>query len=219
MKLDWNNFELGYIEELEKSAAVPRGGVVRRPHIPSAPAPPTPGKNTVRNIAGVGLGGTALGAGATYLPGAYDTITGMYDNAEKAVSGLGGLLPLGLQALMGGGKKRSQGEGGLNLNLADLLGQKKNILNYDAMDPRSLTSPALGYGAPKVAEAITGIVAKSLQQRALNSVIDRVLKKEESPEAGQPKEHEIALESKHPQLQELLKDEKNKAYLEKLLHA
>lgn len=224
MKLDWTNFEKGYLEELEKSAAMP----VRRPAavkpVPThtrSPAPvaqPTQTTPPPKNIFGKVLGGAGvLGAGT----GVYKGYTGakeVYDKAENALSDLGGLLPLGLTALLGGGKGRAQGAASVAPNLAELFGQKKNILNYDTMDPRSLTAPAMGYGAPKVAEDITGLVAKSLQQRAVNSVIDRVLHKDESPASKPTQEHELELVSQHPQMKKLLEDEKNKAYLEKLLH-
>lgn len=228
MKLDWNNFELGYLEELEKNAAfrAPRKSAVRPPVAPArkvTPATPAAGANTPTKGTGIipkAVGATTAAGGlvgaGTLFHKAYQGGQELYNQAGNI---LGGLLPLGLTAMMaGGGKGRAPGASPTNASLAELLGQKRNILNYDAMDPRSLTAPSAGYGAPKVAEDITGLVAKSLQQRAVNTVIDRVLHKEESPAAKPTEEHELELVSKHPQMKKLLEDEKNKAYLEKLLH-
>ena len=97
------------------------------------------------------------------------------------------------------------------------------------MVPHSLGSPSYGYGTPKVGEDKTAgddlvdLVGRSIKQRALNNVLDKVFLDSPAPAATQPnpelEKKRVEISSEHPEMAKLLEDEKNKAYLEKLLNS
>jgi hypothetical protein len=234
MNIDWTSLSAGFDESLQKNASknpfkpvkpiTPSAVPVRRPKSPQTQAPAqaqaqaaTPAKSILGPA--VGYGGmtvTGLGLNAAYNK-ANQIGTTIGDIMEQGKS----LLPMGLSALLSGQKGKGATQGNMMDLLQSTLGAKRNILNYDTMDPRSLTSPSLGYGVPKMAEKkadITDLVSKAMQQRAVNSLIDNALlpptKENEKPDTD---EKALELVTNHPEMSSLLQDEQNKAYLEKLL--
>lgn len=223
MNIDWTSLSAGFDEGLQKSAARRFNPAARPTVLPvrknPTPTPTAAPSKTNIPLTVLGTGTAAVGAGG---------LAKLYNTGNKAFSDIGdmmesgkSLLPLGLSALMSGKNRNAIPQGNQMDLLQSVLGGKKNILNYDTMDPRSLTSPSLGYGVPKVAEKkadISDLMAKAVQQRAINSIIDNTLLSGPKKTPEQPKsEKELELVAKHPEMNELLKDEQNKAYLEKLL--
>jgi hypothetical protein len=225
MNIDWTSLSAGFDEGLQKSAARRFNPAARPTVLPVRKKPvPTPAPTAAPGKPNIPLRALGVGTGVVGTGG----LVKLYNKGDKAFSDIGdmmesgkSLLPLGLSALMSGKNRNAIPQGNPMDLLQSVLGGKKNILNYDTMDPRSLTSPSLGYGVPKVAEKkadISDLMAKAVQQRAINSIIDNTLLSGPKAAPEQSKsEKELELVAKHPEMNELLKDEQNKAYLEKLL--
>jgi hypothetical protein len=237
MNIDWKSLEEGVDSELQKSAASPANRVVttvkrwlpkRKPSPPPVAAPSTGTTSTgttsgVRKAVNTGAGLTAAGGAGLAINSAYDKASNAVDGIGSFLEGAKGLLPLGLTALLGGGggaKGSAYGQGANN-SLASMLGRKPNILDYNTSDVHTLSNPSIGYNMPKIGEKradITDLVAKAVQQRAINSVLDKVTTP--TQETTENNEHKkVELTSEHPEIADLLKDKHNKAYLEKLLNA
>lgn len=235
MNIDWKSLEEGVDSELQKSAAGPANRVVtavkkwlpkRNPSPPPAAAPSAGTTSTgttsgVRKAVNTGAGVTAAGGAGLAINSAYDKASNAVDGIGSFLEGAKGLLPLGLTALLGGGAKGSAYGRGADNSLASILGRKPNILDYNTSDVHTLSNPSIGYNMPKIGEKradITDLVAKVVQQRAINSVLDKVTTP--TQEAADNNEHKkVELTSEHPEIADLLKDKHNKAYLEKLLNA
>jgi len=243
MNIDWTALNAGMKEVLEKSAAAPRinvrptnivpfpGAVVPRPKVNptprTKPVPNPAAPNTTTNneppkpmlpkvIKGTAVGG--LGLGGAYLGGK------AIDAGGDALEGLSGLLPgaLGMLGSLGGkgGGGAAGQENGVLSKLLGAINAKPNLLNYDTGAPHSLGDAVAGAGLPNMGwgktASITEAITKAVQTRAINDTMDKMLMgKQETAPAPQDKRLEIT--SKYPEMQTMLKDEQNKAYLERLL--
>lgn len=89
--------------------------------------------------------------------------------------------------------------------------QQQTLPSLEAQD----TLPAPQEFQPKEA-GVVDIVGKTLQNRVTNEMIDKIVKKENK---NKPETHskEIEITSKYPEMENILKNKENKAYLERLL--
>jgi hypothetical protein len=142
-----------------------------------------------------------------------------------------GALVLGANYLLGGNKKRryagAHGQAPvINVNVGG-GGQNPGMLNYSRSGVQSLGAPvnlssSYGmdnkYGMDMVKHAfdVTELLTKAVQQRAINKAIDKFQEVPTQTEST-PAEEEIEITSKYPEVAKLLKDEQNKAYLDRLL--
>lgn len=144
-----------------------------------------------------------------------------------------GALILGANSLFGGRNKRNRFGGSgqapvVNVNVGGAQQQQPGFFNYNRAGVQSLGSPVnvtssygmdnkYGMDMVKHASGVTELLAKAVQQRAINKAIDKFQEvpahdaKETSPE------EEIEITSKYPEVAKLLKDEQNKAYLDRIL--
>jgi hypothetical protein len=144
-----------------------------------------------------------------------------------------GALILGANSLLGGRNKRNRYGGSgqapvVNVNVGGAQQQQPGFFNYNRAGVQSLGSPVnvtssygmdnkYGMDMVKHASGVTELLAKAVQQRAINKAIDKFQEvpahdaKEISPE------EEIEITSKYPEVAKLLKDEQNKAYLDRIL--
>jgi hypothetical protein len=143
-----------------------------------------------------------------------------------------GALTLGANYLLGGNKKRrytgTHGQAPVvNVNIGGGGGQNPGMLNYSRSGVQSLSAPANltssygmdnKYGMDMVKHAfdVTELLTKAVQQRAINKAIDKFQEVPTQTEST-PAEEEIEITSKYPEVAKLLKDEQNKAYLDRLL--
>jgi len=96
-----------------------------------------------------------------------------------------------------------------------------SLLNTGTMDPHSLAAPRMfeeklaAYLQKKanIVDAFAGAAGRKMVDNVLNSAITPT----ENTAEAYAKEKEIELTSKYPEIEEMLKNEQNKAYLEKLL--
>jgi len=234
MNIDWHALNKGVSEELEKVARSSAAKVtnqvqkITRPlppkAIPPTPAPPaiqapaTPSPTPLAHtVARVGVP-TAMGAYAINRAG--NAVKDAYSAGKEGLEGLSGFLPAAL-GLMAGGKGNAgmqQPEG--FSSLLNAIKGKPNLLNYDTGAPHSLGDAVAGAGLPNMGwgktASITEAITKAVQTRAINDAMDKMLlHKQETAPAPQDKRLEIT--SKYPEMQTMLKDEQNKAYLERLL--
>jgi hypothetical protein len=236
MNVDWNALNEGMRETLDKMAAprvaakpsnvvqfpgaatTPKPKSNPRPTPKAAPAAPTqqatpaksklPGIVTGTAVGGLGLG-TALGAGK------------LIDAGRQTVEGLSGLLPGALGLLGGSPATQTGGEStGVLSNILSAIKAKPNLLNYDTASPHALGDAVAGAGTPNMGwsknASITEAITKAVQTRAINDAMDKMLlaKQEAVPVA---KDKELEITSKYPEMQSMLNDKQNKAYLESLL--
>jgi hypothetical protein len=144
-----------------------------------------------------------------------------------------GALTLGANYLLGGNKKRRYAGGHgqapvVNVNIGG-GGQNPGILNYSRSGVQSLSSPVnlsssygmdnkYGMDMVKHASGVTELLTKAVQQRAINKAIDKFQEASLFPQhENSPEEEEIEITSKYPEVAKLLKDEQNKAYLDRIL--
>lgn len=148
----------------------------------------------------------------------------MLGNAQEHINnvlgkGLGPyVLPLGaagiLAYLMSGTKKKEESGANVNINVGG-GGGNPGFFNRSAIDVNSLANPKFGSFIGKTA-GISDAVAKVINQRVINNVIDKTM--DDEPKAqSKHSDKEIEITSKYPEMTEILKDEKNKAYLDRLL--
>lgn len=96
-----------------------------------------------------------------------------------------------------------------------------SVLNTGTMDPHSLAAPRMfeeklaAYLQKKasIVDAFAGAAGRKMVDNVLNTAIAPT----DNPAEAHAKEKEIELTSKYPEIAEMLKNEQNKAYLEKLL--
>lgn len=203
MNIDWTELEQGFQQELEKAAI----------------SWPSIGKKAVPFI------GTA-GAAAAGVKG--------YEAVKDITKGVGGfmdsaksLAPIGLAALFGGsgGGGAPQQQGVVN-NYVNTNANRPSYLTPNPGTVSALSSPR-EYSQPnfKQADAIFDSLGDAVKRRIANSVINEVTKtnplglpsEEVRHKASVKSPQELEITSKYPEMQELLKDEQNKAYLQRLL--
>lgn len=202
MKIDWNTLEEGFNDELNKLASsVPNASWWKKPWFKPA-------------VKTVGYGGAAAGG--------IGMLDSLKNSAGGTLEGLAGLLPVGLAALSGlAGGKNDMGKHSLPYFPQY---QKPSYLTPDPGTVSAISSPR-AYASPIKTSSMVGSFEDAVQRRIANSVLNRVTNtdalgfaidpsKKQQP-AASPKELEIV--AKYPELEDLLKDENNKAYLKKLL--
>ena len=154
-----------------------------------------------------------------------EILTKLQDKAKEFGTGLGlpgaiagNLLPLGgaalLAYLMTRDRNRSGGGQGQNINInVGGGGQGRTPAFFNRVGDVSSLSDAK-FGSLKEA-GVADAVSKAIQTRAINKVLDKA--EEEGNTESRPSEKEVEITSKYPQMQKMLEDKQNKAYLERLL--
>lgn len=233
MKIDWAELQKGFNEEQVKEAGIGsalkgiggkliegikgmlgRGG---KPSAHPAPAPhaPTPHANPQGSNVGKAIG---TGAAVAAIPAAYDAYNSAKNWLGNSAEGVADAAP-GLLSLMNqvaGGQSASQGGSSPGYMLPPQHGGVSTWRN-----PLSVYNPS----QPVFKRAgIMDDVADVARKRVVNSVINEVTKTNpfgvDSPKpqmTPQNSEKEIQLVSEYPEIKEMLKNEENKAYLERLL--
>jgi hypothetical protein len=112
-------------------------------------------------------------------------------------------------------RNRSSGGQGqnININVGGGGGQGHTPAFFNRVgDVNSLSDAKLG----SLKEAgVADAVSKAIQTRAINKVLDKA--EEEGKTESRPSEKEVEITSKYPEMQKMLEDKQNKAYLERLL--
>lgn len=233
MKIDWSELQKGFDEEQVKEAGIGSAlkgigskliegikGILGRGGKPSVHPAPTPHVSTPHATPQGSNVGKAIGAGvaAATIPAAYNTYNSaknwLGNSAEGVAEASPGLLSLLNQAA--GGQSASQGGTSPGYMLPSQHGGVSTWRN-----PLSVHNPS----QPVFKRAgIMDDVADVARKRVVNSVINEVTKTNpfgvDSPRpqmAPQNSEKEIQLVSEYPEIKEMLKNEENKAYLERLL--
>jgi hypothetical protein len=203
MNIDWNELTQGFQQEMEKSAAWDISA----------------GKKLIPWATGAG----AVGVGVKGVGVAQDALKGVGSFVDSAKT----WAPIGLAALfgMGGaGGAKQQGGGVVNNYLSSKL--NPSYLTPDPGTVSSISSPRAYASSVKQADAIFDMLGDTVKRRIANSVVNEITKTNPlgmriadnaEASASGPHPSEVELTSKYPEMQELLKDEKNKAYLRKLL--
>lgn len=145
-------------------------------------------------------------------------VSNMVGEAAGTVGKYAPLAMAGLAALSRGGNRPPQ------QMMYNPYGPKpRSILDTTQMDPHSLAAPQMF--AEKLAAylqkkaGIADAVAGAASRKVLDSVFDSSAHPMVDPVLQQQKEKELELTSKYPEIEQMLKNEQNKAYLEKLLKA
>jgi hypothetical protein len=197
MNIDWDKLNEGFNEELQKNAFSL-----------------WPFAKKVAPVVGTGVG---IAAGAhglkNYVGGAF----GDFAEAAKAIA------PIGLATLLGATTTSSKPPSNPNVSYLPSH-QKPSYLTPDPGTVSAISSPR-PYASPIKQASIVDSFEDAVNRRIANSVLNQVTKTnalgfsiapEDKPIVEKhPKE--VELTSKYPELDELLKDERNKSYLKKLL--
>lgn len=205
MNIDWNELTQGFQQEMEKSAV---------------------------SLADVGTGlkklmPWAAGAAAT---GVGVKGTGM---AQNALQGVGSFVdsaktwaPMGLAALFGMGGAGGAKQQGRVVNNYLPSKLRPSYLTPDPGTVSSISSPRAYASSVKQADDIFDSLGDALKRRIANSVVNEVtqtnplgMRIDDNTESSHTHPSVVELTSKYPEMQKLLKDEKNKAYLQKLLQS
>lgn len=237
MEIDWNECSRGIEAELEKSAApslrpllntgknVFNAGRAAVGQIPSVLGNAfNTAKNFILPAAGVG----AAGYGAYQGYNAYQGMKGTLGQGWEALSKL---APVGIMAALASGMR-----GNNSANKAQMMmaggGRPQSLLNVNPAGVATLRAPQVGPTFSIAPEAPTQVklalfdpIMWSVRNRVANHIVNEVTKTNPlamdldnklnltEDEAAK----NIELVSKYPELENLLKDEQNKAYLKKLL--
>ena len=237
MKIDWSELQKGFDEEQVKEAGIGsalkgiggkliegiknmlgRGGKPA-PHAPAphASTPHAPAPHAAPRGSNVGK---AVGAGvaAASIPAAYNAYNSAKNWLGNSAEGVAEAAPdlLSLMNQSAGGQSASRGGSSPGYMLPPQHGGVSTWRN-----PLSVHNPS----QPVFKRAgIMDDVADVARKRVVNSVINEVTKTNpfgvDSPRpqmAPQNSEKEIQLVSEYPEIKEMLKNEENKAYLERLL--
>lgn len=166
-----------------------------------------------------GFGATPIAVGLDVANAGRQAVKGLGNMATSAMNTVGKYAPAamaGMAALSGGGNKTPQ-----QMGYNPYRGPRpQNILNTTTMDPHSLAAPQMF--AEKLAAyfqkkaGIGDAIANAASRKMLDSVFDTAAQSVDRV-AQQAKEKEVELTSKYPEIENMLKDQQNKAYLEKLL--
>jgi hypothetical protein len=185
------------------------------PHVPTprapapdVPTPPRPARPSVKPA--VAVGGAVAGAGM------YEAVKNQIGNTVGQLEGLLGGAPGLLSGLLSGSGASGRPEQSLGYLLPSQHGGVSSLKN-----PLSVYNPA----QPIFKRAgIMDDVADAARKRMVNSVLNEVTKTNplgvDSPRqqsTSHNSEKEIQLVSEYPEIKEMLKNEENKAYLERLL--
>jgi len=167
-----------------------------------------------------GFGAGPLAFGIDVANAGRQAVNGASNMIGDAVGTVGKYAPLamaGLAALSGGGNKNQQ-----QMGYNPYTGPRpRSILDTTQMDPHSLGAPQMF--AEKLAAYLqkkSGIVdafAGAAGRKAVDSVLSAAATPAVDQAAQHAKEKEVELTSKYPEIEHMLKNEQNKAYLEKLL--
>jgi hypothetical protein len=199
MKLDFDELAKGISDGLEKNAGVAQ-----------AIRPALVGGGL---LAAGALGKNLLSEGANYV--------------EKGMANLSpNLLPAALNRL--GGVSSTMQPGNLRPIINVNLAKPKTLFDLPAGEFGSLSSPNTGKSfldtfnkvgqLNKKSDIVTDALARAAQMRIANKVIDSVSSPDKATPQPAPEEaKKIEIVSKYPEMAEMLKQEENKAYLEKLL--
>ena len=149
------------------------------------------------------------------------TVSNMIANKKQTgiMDTVGKYAPLAMagMATLGGGGNRPPQQMGYN----PYAPRPRSILDTTQMDPHSLGAPQMF--AEKLAAHLqkkSGIVdafAGAAGRKAVDSVLSAAATPAVDQAAQHAKEKEVELTSKYPEIEHMLKNEQNKAYLEKLL--
>jgi hypothetical protein len=168
-----------------------------------------------------GFGATPIAVGLDVANAGRQAVNGLGNMATSAMNTVGKYAPLamaGVAALSGGGNKNQQQQMGYNPYRGP---RPQSILNTTTMDPHSLGAPQMfteklaAYLQKKA--GIGDAIATAASRKMLDSVFEATTPPPVDRMAQQAKEKEVELTSKYPEIENMLKDQQNKAYLEKLL--
>jgi hypothetical protein len=208
MNIDWEKLTEGFREELEKNGSAPSG---RIPKI-------WPAFKKYGPAVGV-TGAGAAGLHSIY-GGAQNTLDGLADTLKM-------VAPIGLAALMGMAGNNANNQGGMQPTYLPSH-QKPSYLTPDPGTVSSISRPR-AYASPIKQADIMDMFGDAINRRIANSVLNQVTKTNalgystdnpvQAPAAphAENRSKELELVAKYPELENLLKDEANKAYLKKLL--
>jgi hypothetical protein len=208
MNIDWENLTKGFKEELEKNGGLPTG---RLPKIWPAVKKYGPA---------VGITGAGAAGVHSLYGGAQNTFDGLADTLKT-------VAPIGLAALMGMAGNNAKNQAGLQPTYLPSH-QKPSYLTPDPGTLSSISQPR-AYASPIKQADIMDMFGDAINRRIANSVLNQVTKTNalgystdnpvQTPATPPAKNRskELELVAKYPELENLLKDEANKAYLKKLL--
>lgn len=203
--LDWTQFSKGFQEKLHKSAAALPGWALR-------------GMAGARSI-GKEIPKTVATQAAT------EGVRNLFHPTSPQFPGAGGAVggfPFNFSQMLPQAQYQPMPQINLNVDPAssNILANKSEVgsLSNPVYKERGLTSrledPNYGFNILKRSDVVD-LVIKNLQHKATNSVIDNIMQPEASGSVSSKEELEIV--TKHPEMEEVLKDPKNREYLEKLL--
>jgi hypothetical protein len=216
MKIDWTELQKGFEREKIKTASAPTPAVGAVGSAVSKVPFLTKILDKVKGwLPSAGKAATGVAAATTagiVGKGAYDAGKNLLGGAQDTLLGLTNHLPSLLAGAQGQQSVQTQGPGYV------LPPQRGGVSSWK--NPLSVYEPT----RPVFKRAgIMGDVTNIAKNRIANSVINEVTKtnplggdiSEHAP--AQPSEKEIQLVSEFPEIKEMLKNEENKAYLERLL--
>jgi hypothetical protein len=237
MQIDWNEFSRGIEAELEKSAAPSFRPLLNtgrnlwnsgKSAVGQIPGAARSAFNTAKSLmlpaAGVGLGAYGANWG-------YNKFQGLQGAFGQGWDALSKLAPVGIMAALASGMRGNSAGGNAQMMMAG-GGRPQSLLNVNPGGVTSLRSPKAGPAfsiAPEspmqVKLAFFDPIMWSARNRVANHILNEVTKTNplsmDLPNKTNLNEEETAknleLVTKYPELENLLKDEQNKAYLKKLL--
>lgn len=209
MNIDWKELEQGFTQELAKTSGL-RDGFNKI-------------KNITPKLKPIVKPAIAVGAGTGLVNAAGDAMSGIGNMVDSAKS----LLPMGLMglaAMSGGGKGAGASGGGTHTYYPS-----QHSPSYLTPDPGTVSgfSNPRKYSSPfKQADVIFDSLGEAVKRRVANSILNEVTSTNplgmDLPGAAantdKVKPEELEITSRYPEMQAMLQDEKNKAYLQKLLH-
>jgi hypothetical protein len=223
-QLDWQEFTKGFNETLTKNAAKPlgvfgkiKGWFTRKPSTPHAPTPtPTPppatGGSNLKDMAKIFAAQSAFDL-------AMNKATGMFGGGHPG-GGLGGVMPEGFLPNAKPANPYQVPHIPHTIKL-DVTPPRDMLSTYEA--PMSLNTTPTEMSAPLYSKAelnkaggISELLVKNLQNKATDKVIGQFIN---APKEKEVTPEEIEIVTQHPEMREVLKDEKNRAYLEKLINS
>jgi len=157
----------------------------------------------------------AVGSGVDKLR---EVAPGVVDGITNVIPGVVGILgPLMLMRMLEGNKQQQPTTGpggGVTVNVNNGGGGYRG--GYTANSVGNL-SDGLKFGSLKLADVVTDALANAVRNRVANKAIDGLIGGAKSPTARPQEEEGLQIISRDPAMAKLLADEKNKAYLNRLL--
>jgi hypothetical protein len=167
-----------------------------------------------------GFGLTPLAVGLDVANAGRAAVGGLRD---MAVNTAGKYAPLAMAGVAALGSRRNNAQQPQMAYNQYRGARPQSILNTTNMDPHSLAAPQMfteklaAYLQKKA--GLGDALANAASRKVIDSVFDTAAAPPVDRASQVAKEKEIELTSKYPEIEKMLQDEQNKAYLEKLLNA